>query len=216
MSLSTTSTCLEVPPREQQCAHGIASFVLGKKEIVLVEGSFIKKYFYSKRSVSLPGSAGGVASCRAGEHPGRCQPSSSWDTGAPQSSTGESPLSACWSHLIWCSSGYSWLSGLQACFAGLCWASHQPTTLSSGLFSIHSWPSFFCAWSCPDLAAELCAWPYCASWGLHGLTFQACTCHSRWQHFAPVYQLHNSAWRPCQTCKSALNPTIRVADEDVK
>ena len=59
MSLSTTSTCLEVPPREQQCAHGIASFVLGKKEIVLVEGSFIKKYFYSKRSVSLPGSAGG-------------------------------------------------------------------------------------------------------------------------------------------------------------
>ena len=43
-------------------------------------------YLLLKMCVSPARGAGGAASCRAGEHAGRCWPSSSWGVGTPQPS----------------------------------------------------------------------------------------------------------------------------------
>lgn len=74
----------------------------------------------------------------------------------------ESPPLIYWSHFFWCTSGYSWLSGLQKHIAWSCWASHQltpPSTSPQGCFQSILHPGCICAWHCPNWRAGLCPWP---------------------------------------------------------
>jgi len=50
-------------------------------------------YLLLKMCVSPARGAGGAASCRAGEHAGRCWPSSSWGVGTPQPSASSPAMS---------------------------------------------------------------------------------------------------------------------------
>ena len=69
---------------------------------------------------------------------------------------------------------------------------------------------------CPDPWAGPCPWPCWTPWGLHGPTCSLS--RSLWMAhpFPPVCQPHHTAWSRRQTFWECLDPTVHVADKDVK
>ena len=114
-----------------------------------------------------------------------------------------SPPSTCWPHFSWCSSGYSWSSGLRGHIGGSCLAFHPPVSPSPSQQgcsqSLHP-PACTDSRGCPDPDKGPCTWPCWTSQGSHGPTSWACPGPSGWHPVLMVCQLYHSAWCHLQTC----------------